>query len=122
MDHGTYGHESILKLISYRFGLGFLNKRHRYARNIGRSFEWKRPDFERPTLPDPPQVASQPCTIGGGGGVFDSQQAHANDLAGLEALARPVRRPGLRRQDPPDLHQAGLGEARLQEAERASER
>ena len=86
MDHGTYGHESILKLISYRFRLGFLNQRHRYARNIGRSFEWKAPDFERPALPDPPQVASQPCTFGGGG-VFDSQQAHANDLAGLEALA-----------------------------------
>jgi phospholipase C len=85
VDHGTYGHESILKLISYRFRLGFLNKRHRYTRNIGRSFEWKNPDFERPALPDPPQVASQPCTLGGGG-VFDSQQAHANDLAGLESL------------------------------------
>ena len=58
VDHGTYGHESILKLISYRFRLGHLNKRHRYARNIGRSFEWKDPDFERPKLPDPAQVAS----------------------------------------------------------------
>ena len=48
VDHGTYGHESILKLISYRFRLGFLNKRHRYARNIGRSFEWKAPDFDAP--------------------------------------------------------------------------
>ena len=86
VDHGTYGHESILKLISYRFRLGFLTKRHRYARNIGRSFEWEKPDFERPALPDPPQVAAKPCSTGGGG-VFDSQQAHANDLAGLEALA-----------------------------------
>ena len=92
VDHGIYGHESILKLISYRFGLGFLNKRHRYARNIGRSFEWENPDFERPALPDPPQVASQPCTVGGGG-VFDSQQAHANDLAGLEALADKFKVP-----------------------------
>ena len=87
VDHGIYGHESILKLISYRFRLGHLNKRHRYTRNIGRSFEWSKPDFDRPSLPDPSQVASQPCTLGGGGGVFDSQQAHANDLAGLEALA-----------------------------------
>ena len=86
VDHGTYGHESILKLISYRFRLGHLNKRHRYTRNIGRSFEWQAPDFDRPPLPDPPQVATQPCATGGGG-VFDSQQAHANDLAGLEALA-----------------------------------
>ena len=48
VDHGVYGFESILKLISYRFGLGYLTKRHRYARNIGRSFDWEsRPDFER---------------------------------------------------------------------------
>jgi len=87
VDHGTYGHESILKFISYRFGLGYLNKRHRYARNIGRSFDWARPDFSPIPLPDPQQVASTPCTFGGGGGVFDSQQAHANDLAGLESLA-----------------------------------
>ena len=86
VDHGTYGHESILKLISYRFGLGHLNKRHRYARNIGRSFEWKAPDFDRPRLPDPPQIAASPCSAGGGA-VVDSEQAHANDLAGLESLA-----------------------------------
>ena len=30
-----FGLESILKLISYRYGLGYLNKRHRYAQNIG---------------------------------------------------------------------------------------
>ena len=86
VDHGVYGHESILKLISYRFGLGFLNKRHRYARNIGRSFDWRNPDFDRPSLPDPPVVATSPCATGGGGGVFDGG-AHASDLAGLEALA-----------------------------------
>jgi phospholipase C len=86
VDHGTYAHESILKLISYRFRLGHLNKRHRYTRNIGRSFEWNDPDFERPKLPDAPQVASAPCSAGGAG-VVDSQQAHANDLAGLEELA-----------------------------------
>ena len=36
----TATHESILKLISYRYGLGYLNKRHRYASNIGRSFDF----------------------------------------------------------------------------------
>ena len=87
MDHGVYGHESILKLISYRFGLGFLNKRHRYARNIGRSFDWKNPDFTPPGLPDPPAVATSPCQTGGGGGVFDSAASHASDLADLEGLA-----------------------------------
>ena len=92
VDHGTYAHESILKLISYRFRLGHLNKRHRYTRNIGRSFEWSKPDFERPPLPDAPQVAARPCSLGGGE-VVDSQQAHENDLAGLEALADRFRVP-----------------------------
>jgi phospholipase C len=89
VDHGVYGHESILKLISYRFGLGFLNKRHRYCRNIGRSFDWQsRPDFEPVALPDPPEVATSPCAQGGDDlAASDTQQAHANDLAGLEALA-----------------------------------
>ena len=44
-------HESILKLISYRYGLGYLNKRHRYASNIGRSFDFAKRDF------DPPRAA-----------------------------------------------------------------
>jgi phospholipase C len=86
VDHGTYGFESILKLISYRFGLGHLNTRMRHARNIGRSFNWDRPDFERPALPDPPEIVTAPCAAGGGD-VLDSQQAHASDLADLEELA-----------------------------------
>ena len=40
--------ESILKLISYRFGLGYLNKRHRYAFNIGRTFNWSQAELQRP--------------------------------------------------------------------------
>jgi phospholipase C len=89
VNHGIYGHESILKFISYRFGIGHLNKRHRYARNIGRSLDWERkPDFDPPALPDPPQVATTNCGSGGGDvAVQDSEQAHANDLAQLEELA-----------------------------------
>jgi phospholipase C len=86
VDHGTYGFESILKLIAYRFGLGALNTRMRRARNIGRSFDWERPDFSPPPLPDPPEIVTAPCAAGGGD-VLDSQQAHASDLADLEELA-----------------------------------
>ena len=86
VDHGLYGHELILKLISYRFGLGYLNKRHRYARNIGRSFDWSHPDFEVPSLPDPAAISTKPCGLGGGD-VEDSARAHENDLAALEHLA-----------------------------------
>jgi phospholipase C len=92
VDHAVYGHESILKLISYRFGIGYLTKRHRYARNIGRSFDWRHPDFDPPPLPDPPQVASSPCATGGGT-VFDPLLGHANDLAQLRDIAERYRVP-----------------------------
>jgi phospholipase C len=99
VDHGVYGHESILKFISYRFGLGYLNKRHRYARNVGRSFDWEsKPDFEPVALPDPPEVATTPCHAGG----MDVPQgasgtAHGEDMNLLAELAdwlgMPVLRP-----------------------------
>jgi phospholipase C len=65
VSHMTVTHESILKLLSYRFGLGYLNKRHRYASNIGRSFDWEKPDFDPPSLPDPGVPAVAPCSLGG---------------------------------------------------------
>ena len=86
VDHGKFGHESILKLISHRFGIGYLNKRHRYAANIGHALDWEFPDFEIPQLPDPPEVATAACEFGGGD-VQDSQQAHVRDLDALEELA-----------------------------------
>ena len=86
VDHGLYGHESVLKLISYRFGLGDLTLRMAQARNIGLSFDWQHADFDVPPLPDPPEVATAPCTLGGGD-VLDSQAAHAGDLVALEQLA-----------------------------------
>jgi phospholipase C len=63
VSHATTTHESILKLISYRYGLGHLNKRHRYASNIGRTFRFHKPDYERPQLPDPVAIAALPCTL-----------------------------------------------------------
>jgi phospholipase C len=86
VNHMLCGFESIIKLITYRFGLGNLTTRDAQAKNIGQSFHWKTPNFERPELPDPNRIASSPCTLGGGD-VEDSLQAHANDLAALEDLA-----------------------------------
>ena len=62
VSHMTITHESILKLISYRFKLGHLNKRHRYASNIGRSLDFSRNDFDPPELPDPAMIAATPCS------------------------------------------------------------
>ncbi len=83
VNHMTCTHESILKLISYRYGLGYLNKRHRYASNVGRSFKFKRkPDLEPPQLPDPAAIAASPCSAGGT--PQESSRPKEHDLVGLE--------------------------------------
>ncbi|MDQ3933295.1 MAG: phospholipase [Actinomycetota bacterium] len=62
VDHGTYGFESILKMIEYRFALAPLTRRDRYAKNIARSFDWGSKPRSAPLhLPHPAMVASPPC-------------------------------------------------------------
>ena len=92
VSHATLGFESILKFISYRFGLGHLTIRDRYATNIGRTFDWRKPRMEPPDLPDPEQVVSEPCTVGGSQTpvpetTAETKAVHEGDLAGLEELA-----------------------------------
>ncbi len=79
VSHMNCTHESILKLISYRYGLGTLNKRHRYASNIGRSFDFSKRSFDPPALPDPAAIAATPCALGGSG-----ERPKQHDLVGLE--------------------------------------
>jgi phospholipase C len=81
VSHQTVTHESILKLISYRFGLGYLNKRHRYASNIGRSFDWQNPNFDVPDLPLPLPPVTTPCDLQGTG--LDSAAEEAEESEGL---------------------------------------
>jgi len=82
VSYMTCTHESILKLISYRYGLGYLNKRHRYASNVGRSFKFKRrPNLEPPALPDPAAIAATPCSAGGSARPARPKQ---HDLVELE--------------------------------------
>ncbi|MGA9371200.1 MAG: alkaline phosphatase family protein [Solirubrobacterales bacterium] len=83
VSHMTVTHESILKLISYRFGLGYLNKRHRYASNIGRSFDWENPDFDVPTLPSPLPPVTTPCDVQTG--LSGLSIASGEDAAAKEA-------------------------------------
>ena len=79
--HTTYGFESILKMIEYRFGLPPLTRRDRYARNIATSFDWRhRPRLDPPVLPAPPAVVSQPCATGSAGVL---ERAHEHDLLDL---------------------------------------
>ncbi len=89
VNHSMLGHESILKLITYRFGLGDLVKRDAMANNIGASFDWANPQFEVPDLPDPNMVASTPCALGGDRGEMPPEmlEAHQQDIQNLEDLA-----------------------------------
>ncbi|MDX6585775.1 MAG: phospholipase [Solirubrobacterales bacterium] len=81
VSHMPITHESILKLISYRFGLGHLTKRHRFASNIARSFNFKHPDFELPELPMYEFLEAQtaPCAAQGA-----AERPKAHDMVGLE--------------------------------------
>jgi hypothetical protein len=88
VQHAQLGFESIIKLITYRFGLGDLTLRDRAATNIGETLDWESTRFEAPDLPDPVHVASRPCTLGGGDVLTqESAAAHVSDLAALEELA-----------------------------------
>src|SRR3954447_14345047 len=82
VEHTIYGFESILKMISYRYGLEPLNKRVAYAHNIARSFDFEsKPRTTPPALPDPVTVVSQPCQ--GSGESAAAQRAAEHDLMDL---------------------------------------
>ena len=92
VSHQLCGFESIISLMTYRWNLGHLTTRDARAQNIGQTMAWTAPNFERPNLPGPQQIASAPCTLGGGD-ITDNQQKHAGDLAALEDLAERFRIP-----------------------------
>src|SRR4051812_26604621 len=76
VSHSTYGFESILKMIEWRFGLEPLTKRDRYAQNIAHSIDWSsKPRLDVPNLPRPEHVVSQPCP----GDPDHGAAARAND-------------------------------------------
>jgi phospholipase C len=89
VDHNIYGFESILKLIRYRYGLSPLTTRDQYAKNIARSFDFEsKPNYEVPSLPDPPSVIASACSSSSGGEGLDG-----GGLLGGLALANEAARP-----------------------------
>lgn len=87
VDHNIYGFESILKLIRYRFGVPPLTTRDAYARNMARSFDFEsKPNYEIPSLPDPPQVVASACQAGASAASFSAgvgERPKEHDLATL---------------------------------------
>jgi YVTN family beta-propeller protein len=72
--------ESIIKLITYRFGLGSFTTRDdptlsAVVGNVGEALDFAPPKYDLPSLPDPEQVVSRPCTLGGGDVVQDNPDA-----------------------------------------------
>lgn len=62
VNHTRFGHESILRMIEYRFGLRPLTVRDARTNNIATSFAWdSKPRFTPPRLPTPRQLISEPC-------------------------------------------------------------
>ena len=76
---------SILKMISYRFGLPALNRRVAYSPNIARTFDFEaKPRMDIPSLPDPPTVVGQPCPSGPVGLLStEAPRPKEHDLAAL---------------------------------------
>jgi phospholipase C len=86
VSHMTVTHESILKLVAYRFGLGYLTMRHRYASNIGRSFDWEHPNFEPPSLPHPTPPVTTSCSGQGFSATRGGEDAAAQRAEEAEGL------------------------------------
>jgi phospholipase C len=64
IDHHTYDHTSMLKLVEWRFGLQPLSARDRHARNLALALDFAHPNTSAPSLPlvlDPgPHVCGAP--------------------------------------------------------------
>jgi hypothetical protein len=58
-----------------------MNRRHRYASNIGRSFDWENPNFDMPNLPQPLPPITTPCDLQGTG--LDPAAEEAEESEGL---------------------------------------
>jgi phospholipase C len=89
VSHMQAGHESILKLIEYRYGLGNLVTRDAMTNNIGRSFDFNKHDFDVPDLPDPADPVTAPCSLGGGGGKR-ATTPHDQDMENLANYAEGI--------------------------------
>ncbi len=104
VGHQTVTHESILKLISYRFRLGWLNRRHRYASNIGYSFDWANPNFDPPQLPTVLPPATTSCTAQGHPGRRQTARQRRTEEREGPSLGGPEFRAYVERcgYDPPE--------------------
>jgi phospholipase C len=67
VDHGVYNHASIVKMLSWRFGLQSLAPRDHHARNLAHALDFRRPDTSLPVLPVVPDPGPHDCDAPGVG-------------------------------------------------------
>ncbi|MDQ6835675.1 MAG: alkaline phosphatase family protein [Actinomycetota bacterium] len=111
VDHSTYGFESILKMIRYRYGLPPLTPRDLYTNNIAAAFDYASPHFTPPALPHPAHVISSACSgslpVGSGGVGIDGGSILGSPLPvpppPVLNLERRARRRAAKRPKPHDL-------------------
>jgi phospholipase C len=61
VSHQVFDHASIVKFLTWRFGLRSLAPRDRHAANIASVLDFRRPDFSVPTLPVVPDPGPHSC-------------------------------------------------------------
>jgi phospholipase C len=61
--HTRLGHESILKLVEYRYGLRSLTRRDAKANNAGLALDFHQRPRKPPSLPTPPHRIPQLCPM-----------------------------------------------------------
>ncbi len=65
VQHTTFGHESILKMVEQRFALGPLTTRDARANSMVSCFDFRaRPHYDPLTVPPPQLTGSPPCPAG----------------------------------------------------------
>ncbi len=90
VSHAAMTHVSILKLISYRFGLGYLNTRHRYSSDIGRTFDFSKPSYDVPNLPSPAPRVPTACSPKTFPAVTRNARSEGPELADIAEYAESL--------------------------------
>jgi len=61
VSHQVFDHASIVKFVTWRFGLRPLAPRDRHAGNVAHALDFRRPDFSVPLLPVVPDPGPHSC-------------------------------------------------------------
>ncbi|MBA2504395.1 MAG: phospholipase [Thermoleophilaceae bacterium] len=93
VSHTTFGFESILKMIEYRYGLKPLTRRDRYANNIARAFDWESDPKPPPQLPKAPDFISQQCSNRAPSALSRPSSRDSMEAKQAAAREKPPERP-----------------------------